>query len=127
MNCAKAPDSEPEDYFRCAAKGAQHSNYAPCKEEKAAIVKRTMVSDLRGVDADFPKGKGSRKLNKATDRAYKELEQRKAREVKLAELMVEIKGECNLMGKGKKTMANKCDFKDEGATPVYKWKKERKR
>ena len=41
--------------------------------------------------------------------------------------MIEIKGEGNAMGKGKKTITNKRAVKEEKAKPIYKWKKERKR
>merc|ERR1712166_342625 len=52
---------------------------------------------------------------------------RQARERKLTELMVEIKGQSSVMEKGKKSVVNKTEVKEERAKPVYKWKKERKR
>eukprot|EP00656_Telonema_subtile_P044961 TRINITY_DN5122_c0_g1_i3.p1 TRINITY_DN5122_c0_g1~~TRINITY_DN5122_c0_g1_i3.p1 ORF type:complete len:265 (-),score=58.31 TRINITY_DN5122_c0_g1_i3:174-968(-) len=119
----EAKQVKPEDLL---FPGVQHYNCPP--SHNAAILNEPKVSSLwLGPDFSKAKGKRARHLNKAMERAYEELQQRRVRELKLTELMVEIGGKGNVMGKGKKSVANMRKVKDDGVAPVYKWKKERKR
>jgi len=64
-----------------------------------------------------------KRLEKQRHRCYEELRERIEREKKMQKVSEELELQKHLMGKGRRYKIQK----DEKSTPVYKWKKERKR
>ncbi|PFX31231.1 probable U3 small nucleolar RNA-associated protein 11 [Stylophora pistillata] len=63
------------------------------------------------------------RLGKQRHRCYEELRERIERERKMQKMCEELELQKHLMGKGRRVKIHK----DEKSTPVYRWKKERKR
>ncbi|CAH3121286.1 unnamed protein product [Pocillopora meandrina] len=64
-----------------------------------------------------------KRLEKQRHRCYEELRERIEREKKLQKVTEELELQKHLMGKGRRVKIQK----DEKSTPVYRWKRERKR
>jgi len=112
----QAAEFDPVEHFESTTDGALRHYNRPRQGEQQ---QQAAVQSKKGAKA--------KKVQRQMDRAYEELQLRQARERKLTELMVEIKGQSSVMEKGKKSVVNKTEVKEERAKPIYKWKKERKR